>query len=460
MTTIPQHQKPTKRVRSTRRGLVGGSVIIAAAALVACSGSPTGTEDAATPTSAAPTTATSAASTTLAGLPALGVELLAIQIPWNQVGPGWILATWSPAPGLHPGETPPPGQPRVAPATLYLLDPAGGRYAITTFPVVGADAAADDPGHTPGLADWSGDGRHALFTEQGVCPQSYDSSGWHCTDPNAAEQYTTMTDVDLATGAKQTFTVGTDVDGNYSWPTGQAILLSTRYPDPSALKRVDLSGTEQLTYPSDLGAAGNFAGGYLASPDGTQLVFGAANGMVVVGNDGVVGRQLPIPGGVTGCSPVRWWTSSVILARCDVGKFPDSASQLWQVPVDDGAPTALTAPNSGQEDSGFGADLGDGDAWQLPSGTFLQSAGACGTEFLSRLTPDMHTTPVTVPGVDSSSVHVTGATADELVLQARAGCGRGTSLLTYDPAANTSTVLLGPPVNGGGVQHAIVYPTS
>jgi len=29
--------------------------------------------------------------------------------------------------------------------------------------------------------------------------------------------------------------------------------------------------------------------------------------------------------------------------------------------------------------------------------------------------------------------------------------------VTYDPAANTSTVLLGPPVNGGGVTEAILF---
>jgi TolB protein len=30
-------------------------------------------------------------------------------------------------------------------------------------------------------------------------------------------------------------------------------------------------------------------------------------------------------------------------------------------------------------------------------------------------------------------------------------------MLTYDPAANTSTVLLGPPINGGGVTDARLY---
>jgi TolB protein len=147
----------------------------------------------------------------------------------------------------------------------------------------------------------------------------------------------------------------------------------------------------------------------------------------------------------------------VILTRCDAGAS-SSTSQLWRVPLAGGDPAAETAVNTGQQDSGFGGDLGDADAWQLPSGTFLQSQAGCGAGFLSRLTPNMHTTEVTVPGVtDSGHVSVIGATADALVLRAHMGCGAGISLLTYNPAANTSTVLLGPPVNGGGVQNAILY---
>ena len=41
----------------------------------------------------------------------------------------------------------------------------------------------------------------------------------------------------------------------------------------------------------------------------------------------------------------------------------DAGGQLWEVPLDGGAPTALTAVNSGQEDDpGFGGDIGDGVA--------------------------------------------------------------------------------------------------
>ncbi|HEY7054054.1 MAG TPA: hypothetical protein VH496_18260 [Mycobacterium sp.] len=410
-----------------RRTLIGGVVMVCAAALLACSGP----------------SKTTSSSTAPAALPARGVELAASEIPWKQVGPGWILATWSAAPGLNPGQTPPSGQPAVAPVTLFLLDPVGGRFKVTTF-ALSPPTGPGDLGHTPFLADWSGDGRHALFEDFGA-----GGSG-----PGS----TAITDVDLTTGTKHTFTVDTEgVGAGYSLPAGQAILLSTFNGSTRgwSLDRVDLSGNKQLTYPTDrLGTAGKYNGTYVESPDGTQVVLGTTTGMVVIGNDGVIGKRLLVPGTLTDCSPVRWWTSGVLLARC----AGSSASQLWRVPLDGGAPSAVTAVNTGQEDSGFGPDLGDTNAWQLPSGTFLQSEGGCGSMFLSRLTPDLRTTKVTVPGVDpDNSVLVSGVSADKLVLRATVGCGSGISALTYDPAANTTSVLLGPPVNGGGVQNAILY---
>jgi TolB protein len=78
-----------------------------------------------------------------------GVEAPLGAIPWSRVGPGWVLAMWSPVPGLGAGEQPPPGTPtyQTATTTLYLVDPAGGRYAVTTFPPPGE-------GSTPNLVDW------------------------------------------------------------------------------------------------------------------------------------------------------------------------------------------------------------------------------------------------------------------------------------------------------------------
>lgn len=415
---------------SLHRALAGAAVITVATGLMTCSVAPSPADP--------------------------GAEMTAAQVPWEKVGAGWMLAAWNPVPGRRPGEQVPDGEPRVAPSTLFLLDPNGKRYAVGSLPVVGADPARDNPGHPVGLADWSRDGRHALLQEVDRCPQTHDAQGWHCADPSAPEVRTTFTDIDLTTGVHVAFEVPAAVAGEYAGPTDRSVLLAPGFTEKSALRRVDLNGAEQVRYPTDLGAAGRFTGSFLSSSDRTQLVASGDKGMVMLGEDGVVSRTLPVPDSITSCRPVRWWTPSVVLADCtDVASKGD---QLWTVPTDGGQPAALTAPNTGQQDSGFGRDLHDAAAWQLPSGTYLQSLGACGTVFVSKLTADMHTTPVTIPILGNSSVGVVGATGDKLIVEGHAGCGPGTSLLAFDPAANTAEVLLGPKVNGGSVQRAIIYP--
>lgn len=422
-----------------RSRMTVGLVALAAVLVTGCSTS-TGstTAHSASSTPAAPRSTTVAPATPAA---AHGVEAAITDVPWSRVGPGWMLAMWSPV-ALHmPGVQPAPDEPTPdeATTTLYLVDPAGNRYSITTF-------GPGDKG-TKELLDWSGDGSHALFGAKYPAPQ-------------------TVISVDLHTGAQTTI----PVNGypRYTHPDGKALLVSADNNEnvPGTLKRLDLAGNVKQSYPTDkLGGAGMFSGDYLESLDGTQLVLAtanernevasqSANSLVVVSNDGTIIRTLKSPMPKGRCSPVRWWTSTVILANCSA----DAGGQLWEMPLDGGAPTALTAVNSGQgDDPGFAGDYGDGIAWQLPSGTFLQTAGACGTIHLSRLTPDMHTTRVKVPGV-SEDIVVAGVTGEKLLLLAQVGCGGTTSLLTYDPAANTSTVLLGPPVNGGGVSDALLYP--
>ncbi len=379
--------------------------------------------DPATPTPATPASATPAAAT--------GAEAALSAVPWSKVGPGWILAEWSPVTPHRPGETQAPDAPtdENSPTTVYLVDPAGNRFSITTF----------TPGSNLGLVDWSGDGSHALFAPKFVAP-------------------TSAVSVDLHTGEKMTVSV--TGYARYSRPSGKALLVSTlAYGDkPGALKRVDLKGDPQFTYPTDdLGGAGQFSGRWAESPDGTQLMLGADKGLVVMGNDGTVIRTLPAPMVKAMCGPVKWWTPGSVLVHCTAPN--SSANQLWEVPLEGSTPTMITAENSGQgDDPGFGGDLGDVDAWKLPGGTFLQSSGACGTAFLSKLTPDGHTTRVKIPGM-SDDVIVAGTADDRLLVRGQVGCGPTNSLVSYDPTANTATVLLGPPVNGGGVSQAMLYPS-
>jgi hypothetical protein len=379
-----------------------------------------------------PLVASALSAAAIAVSPTAHAEHAITDVPWSDVGPGWTLATWNPATSHEPGP-PTPGEITAdeAATTLYLVDPDGNRYAITQFPPSGDHARIS-------LLDWSGDGSHALFGEEYPAPSS-------------------AILVDLHTGSQTTI----DVDGypEFTRPDGKAILVSNDDDGdkPGTLRRIDLDGNEQMTYPvENLGEAGLFGGSHLESPDGTQLVLGTDRSLVVMRNDGTIVRTLPTPMSDADCRPVRWWTTDVVLTHCYGNR--SSASQLWTVPLDGSAPAALTAPNDGQgTDPGFKGDYGDGIAWQLPSGTFLQSAGACGTMFLSRLTPDGHTSRVNVPDM-SDSVRVAGVSGDKLALLGKVGCGGTTSLVAYDPATNTSTVLLGPPVNGGAVTEALPYP--
>jgi TolB protein len=373
-----------------------------------------------------------ATSTAVAQAAAHGVEDPIGAVPWSQVGPGWLLATWSPAPGHRHGQTPPPGEPTLetATTTLYLVDPAGGRYAITTFPPSGT-------GEPPGLVDWSGDGSRALLRGPGG-----------------------LIEVDLHNGKQTAITVPTTVPGSnvivrYTRPDGKAVLLSTSdgTSERASLARIDLAGNHRLSYP----VGPDFRGGYLSTPDGTQLVLGTASGLVLMGNDGTPGKALPVLGtaplpGTNGCTPVRWWdtASTTVLTRCNEQGHP----RLWLVPLGGGAPTALTASISGTAAS----DAGDVNAWQLPAGIYVQALGGCGFRYLARLNAvGGPTTSVSVPGVQGSIV-VVGTNGGHLDLQAKAPCGGGQALFDYDPAAGKSTVLLGPTVNGGGVIEARPFP--
>jgi hypothetical protein len=408
---------------------ISGLVALAAMTLAACSSTGTTAMQDTSSSPAAPTP------TTVQHAMAHGAEAPIDAVPWSEVGPGWMLAMWSPAtPSRSGGEVPEGEQtPYTSSTTLYLVNPGGGRYALTTFPAAG-------DGGSPQLVDWSGDGSRALF---------YDGT----------DRDRTVIEVDLHTGTQTAFTVkdGYSTSPRYTRPEGKAVLLSKSndVDSPPSLKRVDLAGNDQLTYPLDQFGS-KFGPEFLSTPDGTQLVMGTeTGGLAVMGNDGKGIKKLPVPGQGY-CAPTRWWDkeATVTVADCHDPDFNDS--QLWLVPTDGGTPTALTEPNSGQEGEVLGAET----AWLLPEGTYVQALGACGYRFLAKR-DDVSTTltKVSVPNVDDhESVDVLGVYHGHLELQASLSCGDGEALLDYDPAAGTSTVLLGPTVNGGGVVDAMVYP--
>lgn len=391
----------------------GCGITLVAAALAACGSAGPGHAGAGTsaPALSRPASPAATAATAAQPLPA-GRQGSVDQVPWTQVGPGWILAEWQAT------------LTSAAQTSLFLVDPAGGRYLIETFP---ANPSAATPYR---LVAWSGDGQRALLSAYG--------------SPTVAV-------LDLRTLATTTFGIGGAAPEGFTAPDGLGIIADGGNGSGQFLERFSLTGQPELSYPASFPAGGgSYGGSALYSPDGTELALGTSTGIELVSNDGHALRFLPVSPSASYCSAMRWWNTGVLLAMCTP---PGSGTeQLWLVPVTGAAPTALTAspPANG--------DLGDLDAWRLPAGTYVQDSGACGYVYLAKLAPDGLTAPVTVPSVPSGySTIVLGAQGNRLAIDAQPACHEGASLLWYTPATNSVTPLLGGTANGGTAERPILF---
>jgi len=329
-------------------------------------------------------------------------------VPWGRVGAGWVLAQYTTAP---PG----PGA-ASGPEMLYLISPDGTRYELANWP---------DSRTAPFLLAWSPDGKRALF-------QVFSGQG-------GVEQLTLTTD-QVSTFVMQ----GSATPIGYTTPDGLNIVASRPSPPGYSLARYSLSG--RLTR-----ALGSSADGQvLYAPSGTEFVTGASDGLKLVSNGGALLRQLPVPGTSTNlCNPVRWWDSSTVLASCPPPN--SSRSQVWLVPLSGRRPTALT-PLRGVKTH----DLGDFDAWSLPSGLYLQSAGACGTLQIFKQARNGSVTLVTVPHTEGDN-HVLTALGSRLLIQAPTSCDGGVSLLWFDPGTRAEQWVFRTPSTAAGIVAAIPF---
>jgi TolB protein len=181
-------------------------------------------------------------------------------VPWNRVGPGWVLAQYTIA-APEGGKT--------GPVALYLISPGGARYQLARWP---------DLRSAPELVAWSPDGKRALF-------QVFSGKG-------GAEQLT------LSTGRMSTFVMqGNATPIGYTTPRGLNIVGTRPSGNGFVVGRYSLSG--RLLQP--LGS-----GGALYTPSGTEFAAGASHGVKLVSNRGSLIRQLPVPGtSANTCGPVR-----------------------------------------------------------------------------------------------------------------------------------------------------------
>jgi TolB protein len=305
-------------------------------------------------------------------------------VPWRSVGPGWVLDTYSAGTRARP-----------APTTLYLVSPGGAKYPLLTWRVSATPA--------PTIVAWAGDKTEALFAL-----------------PSANGQPAGYGELNLATGkmTRVAFAGAATTPVGYTLPSGAQILGITQSGQNSTIARYTQSGVlvkALVTVGQALGAS--------YSPDGAKLAVPALGGLLLVSNAGVVLRKLPLTGAgaKATCAPVRWWNATTVLASC---------GRLWLVPASGARPSALTPVRNPAKPP---HDYGDLDAWQLPSGLYLQSAGACGTLELNRQAANGSITKVTVPGMTDSPVVVSAHGAQLLIGQL--GCeGSGGQLAWFNPA--------------------------
>jgi TolB protein len=337
------------------------------------------------------------------------------QVPWSTVGPGWELVRYTAGTLTKPGTT-----------TLYLVSPAGGMYVMYTWP-------ASVPGG-PGLLAWSGDKTRALLMLQ---------------TPNNLQQ------LNLVTGKLTGFRLaGGGQAIAYTRPTGQNILGFQLVGNSVRLARFSLTG--QLLKVLGTGAYPYYANA-MYSPDGTMLAVSDPRGLVLVSNAGGVIRHLPVPGvAASGCAPIRWWNSTTMLATCDAKGA--MASRAWLVPVNGARPAALTPQRTAS------ADRGDFDAWQLPSGLYLQAYGPNGTTQIFRQAANGSITQVTVPQTTGNNNWIVTVSGERMLVAARTGGqssqGSSMSLLWYNPRTHAEQFLLRTPSTQLGVETVVPYYTT
>jgi hypothetical protein len=324
-------------------------------------------------------------------------------VPWRRVGAGWVLAEY------WPGRFAGAAKPVAAAATLYLIDPAGGRYQLYRWP---------DTASPPELIDWSGDKTRALLTTGGALEQ-----------------------LRLATGTVSHLRLpgGTQVIG-YTRPSGNGLLGWRQTRSHVQLSRYQLTG-----HLASILASGLRGIAAVYSATGAMLAAQGQSGIRLISTTGGVIRTLTVPDASGGCFPSRWWSPVIILASCHATAH--SHGRLWLVPADGAKPTPLTAqlPRSGV----FGA-------WRVPAGLYVQTAGSSGEGRILRQAPDGSLTPVTIPGTAGNNA-IVQAEGARLLVSAHSPCFGSGSLLWFTPSTHQEQTLVSPPHGTEGVIGIVPY---
>jgi hypothetical protein len=320
---------------------------------------------------------------------------------------------------------------------MWLISPVAARYAIASWSETGSD-----PRNLADLIAWSGDGRHALFSQQGR---------------GAIE-------MDLTTGALRQISVPQLNTIGFTGPAGSNLVANVDTWTAAGtwtgqrLVRLDLSGKPQvqlagITQPevSEHPYSGTI--GWLYSADGSTVYLDGPGGLRVVSNAGGPIRALAtFQTSDTDCSPVRWWDQHTILADCN----NDNGSRLWLVQATAGTATPLTAvPGANSRDNPVG--LGYDNAVQVGGSVFAQHLEGCGVVTIHRLAPSGVGTRIKIPQ-SLSNDRLIGTVGAKLAVESTAECGSPSWFGFYDPATNNLQKIIPDGPGDLGAGSALAFP--
>jgi len=320
-------------------------------------------------------------------------------VPWKNVGPGWTLVTYTTA-------TPFAARPKAGATTLYLVDPAGGKYVLHRWPRVPAYGGVN-------LLAWSGDGKRALL-EVAKSPTSN------------SQQLDQLT---LASGKLTRLPLpASAIPVSYTRPDGLAVLayLNLSSPAKVQLVRYSLTGAlEKVLFTQKTGSSGgsvNAGSSTPYNPAGTAFAatvtssgITTAGHTVLISNAGGLIRRYSSAGS---CGFVRWWTATSLLTGNCAGK------RLFVTPVGGARTTPLTPATT----SSF---LRLDNAWLLAGHTYVQLYGpACGSGSLGVVRNGRLAT-IPVPKLGAGPAIVTASKSSLLIVAQQ--CQGSSGLVWFNP---------------------------
>ena len=450
--------------------------------LVACGGSGTSTETTASPTATAelptttstlpPSTTTTTPPETTTTLPPATPEpppptptptplalvttgenipeaLSRDLIPWEEVGPGWYLVTYSRYQLDPPAEGPFPQ------TMLYLVD---GRAAGVLYEVTSFDSGAD-------IVDWRLDGSAALVWNNHLRSPTGPGDLWLVDIASGEHRVLRGDHVDLH-GLGRNFSLG------FTSPEGIHLVASTHDDGwtTESLAYYDLDGNRlqelfSQPYPEEepLGRLS-----WLYGVDGLDVVVGHSAGVALVDNRGNLIRDLWVPDD-NFCQPVRWWSAGEFLARCtnnksgEVNRPPHAYWEPWALRTD-GTPGEKLAeiPQSGL------GDLGYRDAWPTSAGLLVQGSGDCQPSHIKIVTgTQVHMgSPFSLiadyPTVGPTREMLVDVVEERAAIHAGIDCGHPGAFYTYALQTGPANIIIPPIENILGLTSVVglatVYP--